>query len=225
MLAKNRLNRILIQGSGTESGREHVEINSYAFNGNDGPFPEIEIVNVYSVEIHSNAFYRKSQENNQMHCGFIYICDLLSFFASSLRVCFWINSTGEFKLNITNCAKVRIFSEAFANTTFHGHFEKIPDLILLERALAKSSPKITVHNCHLDEVQRLDVSLKEIKFSNSHIGTVRTNAFDVIKIDSIIFEHCYIDTIQANAFTEKVSADDFVAAIFMWIKIAENPPI
>lgn len=59
VLTNNRLNRIKIQGSGMESGREHVEIRSNAFNGNAGPFPEIEIVNIYSVEIHSNAFYCK----------------------------------------------------------------------------------------------------------------------------------------------------------------------
>lgn len=117
-----------------------------------------------------------------------------------------IDFTVEFKLNITNCAKVRVFSEAFANTTFHGHFENIPDLNLLERAFSKSLAKVSIHNCHLDELQRLDAALKEIKFSKTHIGTVRANAFDVIKIDAIIFEHCNIDAIQTNAFTEKVRA-------------------
>lgn len=110
----------------------------------------------------------------------------------------------EFKLNITNCAKVRVFSEAFADTTFHGHFENILDLDFLERAFSRSSARITITNSKLDEVRRLDASLKEIKFSNSRIGTIQTNAFDVIKIDSIIFEKCTIDTIQNNAFTEKV---------------------
>lgn len=57
VLVNNRLNRIMIQGSGTNYGREHVEINPFAFNGNTGPFPEIEIANVYSVNIRPNAFY------------------------------------------------------------------------------------------------------------------------------------------------------------------------
>lgn len=110
----------------------------------------------------------------------------------------------EFKLNITNCAKVRIFSEAFANTTFHGHFENIHDFQLLERAFSKSTAKVTINNSRLDELRRLEASLKEIKFSNTHIGIIQTNAFDVIKIDSIIFENCHIDIIQSNSFTEKV---------------------
>ncbi|XP_031628449.1 uncharacterized protein LOC116344162 [Contarinia nasturtii] len=164
----NRLNRIMIQGSGFDTGREHVEIKANAFSGNFGPFPEIEIVNVHTVNIRSNAFYR------------------------------------EFKLNITNCAKVRIFSEAFASTTFHAHFENIADFQLLERAFSKSTAKVTINNSRLDELKRLDATLKEIKFTNTHIGVVQTNAFDVIKIDSIIFENCHIETIQANAFTEKL---------------------
>lgn len=112
--------------------------------------------------------------------------------------------TVEFRLNITNCAKVRIFSEAFASTTFHGYFEHIRDFQLLERAFSKSNARITISNSRMDELKRLDASLKEIKFSNTHIGSIQTNAFDVIKIDSIMFENCHIETIQTNAFTEKV---------------------
>lgn len=56
ILSNNRLNRIKIQGTGAD---EHVEIRGNAFYGNMGPFPEIEIVNVGSVNILSNAFYRK----------------------------------------------------------------------------------------------------------------------------------------------------------------------
>lgn len=61
VLTKNRLNRIKIQGSGTDSG--HVEIAKNAFNNNSGPFPDIEIVNVESVHIQSGAFYRKFTQN------------------------------------------------------------------------------------------------------------------------------------------------------------------
>lgn len=189
-----------------ESGREHVEIHANAFNGNAGPFPEIELVNIYSVEIHSNAFYCK-------WCNFSWCkCE------TRINSCFVfisrpIGLTVEFKLNITNCAKVLIFSEAFANTTFHGHFENIPDLKLLERAFSKSSAKVTMHNCRLDELQRLDATLKEIKFSHTHIGAVRSHAFDVIKIDAIIFERCNIDIIQTNAFTEKVRTRIFLPPI------------
>lgn len=108
-------------------------------------------------------------------------------------------------MNITNCAKLWIFAEAFANTTFHGHFENINDFQLLERAFSKTTAKISIENSKLDEIQPLDASLKEIKFSNSNIGEIKRNAFDVLKIDSIIFENCHIGIIRNQALTEKVS--------------------
>lgn len=58
VLADNSLNRVMIQGNGMHSD-EHVEISSNAFYGNSGPFPKIDIVNVHTVIIRSNAFYSK----------------------------------------------------------------------------------------------------------------------------------------------------------------------
>lgn len=54
---QNRLNRVLIEGS--KWGREQVEVDTKAFNGMAGPFPEIEIANVHTVFIHPKAFYSK----------------------------------------------------------------------------------------------------------------------------------------------------------------------
>lgn len=58
MFMTNRINRISIQGTYPHS-EEHLEFNSRAFFGNNGPFPEIEIKNVHTVLIQANAFYRK----------------------------------------------------------------------------------------------------------------------------------------------------------------------
>lgn len=116
----------------------------------------------------------------------------------------------EFQLNITNCAKVSIFPEAFANTSFHGYFENIRDFQLQERAFSKSRAKVLIQNSRMDELQRLDASLKEIKFCNTYIGEIKTNAFDVLNLDSIVFDNCQINTIQSNALTEKV------CSIYFW---------
>lgn len=116
----------------------------------------------------------------------------------------FLTLAGEFKLNISNCAKVQIRSEAFANTEFYGHFENIPDLQLDERAFSNSSAKVTIQDSRMTQVERLDAILKEIKFSNTHIGTIRSHAFDAYSIDSIIFDKCDIERIESNAFPEKV---------------------
>lgn len=57
MFAGNNLNRITIEGTGSRSGREMVEIRSNAFYGNSGPFPEIDILNVHSVFIQNGSFF------------------------------------------------------------------------------------------------------------------------------------------------------------------------
>lgn len=58
MFVNNKINRISIQGT-HPYGQEHLEISSKAFHGNTGPFPEIEIRNVHTVLIQTNAFYRE----------------------------------------------------------------------------------------------------------------------------------------------------------------------
>lgn len=56
----------------------------------------------------------------------------------------------------------------------------------------------------MDELQRLDGTLKEIKFINTHIDVIKSNAFDRPEIGSIVFENCYIEHIQNNALTNQV---------------------
>lgn len=113
--------------------------------------------------------------------------------------------TGEFELNITNCHKVVIFDEAFANTSFNGNFENISDLQLRDRAFAKSTmPKVLIKNCNLEELKRLEI-MKQIEFIDSYIKEIVDGAFDVLQIVSIVFQNCKIDNIGKNAFTDKVS--------------------
>lgn len=116
-----------------------------------------------------------------------------------------LRATGEFKLNIIDCNKVVIFAEAFVGTHFNGRFDNIPNLILIEKAFVKSEAKIYINNCQIDQLQRLETPLKEIKFTNTHINEISTGAFDVLSINTIIFENCVIGTIQKNALTGRVS--------------------
>lgn len=47
-------------------------------------------------------------------------------------------------------------------------------------------------------------SFKEIRFINTNIKEVLTKAFDVNKIDSLVFENCNIGVLKSQAVTEKV---------------------
>lgn len=104
-----------------------------------------------------------------------------------------------------DCNKVVIFAQAFVGTQFNGYFDNIPNLIILERAFVRSEAKVYINKCRIDQLQRLDTPLKEIKFTNTHINEISTGAFDVLSINSIIFENCVIGTFQKNALTVRVS--------------------
>lgn len=54
---KNKINKIQIEGQ--PNGTENVEIETNAFVGNDGPFPQIDIVNCHTVVLRKNAFHGK----------------------------------------------------------------------------------------------------------------------------------------------------------------------
>lgn len=118
---------------------------------------------------------------------------------------FFVRLTGEFQLNIVNCHKVIIFGEAFKDTKFNGYFDNIPNLMILERAFTRSDAKIYINNCTIDQLQRMEASLKEIKFTNSRINEIQTGAFDVLSVNSIIFENCVLGRIQKRALSERVS--------------------
>lgn len=99
-----------------------------------------------------------------------------------------------------------IFPEAFYNTTFHGHLENIADLHIFEKAfISNEQTKIEIIKCYIDQLNRLEASLQEIKFVHSTINTIKSGAFDVISINSIIFDDCKIDTIEAKTTTERVN--------------------
>lgn len=113
-------------------------------------------------------------------------------------------SVGELKINISNCHEVIIFAEAFAASDFQGHFNNIIDLRPHAGSFSKAQAKLFIDNCHIEELLRLDTSLKEIRFTNSRIDKIATGAFDVLNINSIIFDRCTIGVIESKATTEKV---------------------
>lgn len=111
---------------------------------------------------------------------------------------------GEFKINVSDCHDVIIFAEAFATSDFQGHFNNITDLRPQARSFSKAQAKLFIEDSRIEQLLRLDTSLKEIRFTNSVIGTITTGAFDVLSINSIIFDRCSIGVIESKATTERV---------------------
>lgn len=109
-------------------------------------------------------------------------------------------------LNISNCKSVIILEKAFYNTSFRGHFENIVDLRLHEKAFGSLKDTfIKIHKCNIDTLARLETSMMSINFSHTQIDTIASGAFDVVELDSIVFEYCNIRRIEMKALSNRVS--------------------
>lgn len=64
----NTVNRISIEGDAAawQSSRTQVEVGPEAFKGNNGPFPEIEISNLFTVVLRTKAFSGKENSRQRM---------------------------------------------------------------------------------------------------------------------------------------------------------------
>lgn len=111
----------------------------------------------------------------------------------------------EFNLNVTRAAEVVIMSNAFSvkesDILMHG----VKDIRIQDDAFRGSvSTKLDIVNCGIGSLCELRASFKQIRFINSNIKEVLSKAFDVNKIDSLIFEDCNIGVLKSQAVTEKL---------------------
>lgn len=171
------MNRLLIEGS--RNGNAHVEINRFAFDGNDGRFPEFNITDCGKLWLKTHAFTDATKVKN--------------------------NLFNEFILKVTNIKEMNIFDDAFSKASFHGYFRNIDDLQIFAKGFAgATNSKISITSVTIDKLQRIESSLKEIKIVDSSVKTISKDAFDVISLASIVFQNCKIGVIEANVFSPKV---------------------
>lgn len=117
-----------------------------------------------------------------------------------------------------NSAKVSLCADAFKNTLISGTFQQIHDLDLQANVFANISgySKLRIQQCSLKTLPALNALFDSVKFIDSNITEIQSNAFGVKSIEiskyinnqtdnsSIIFEKCQVETIQENAFTRGV---------------------
>ncbi|KAL9873804.1 ben isoform 2-T2 [Glossina fuscipes fuscipes] len=165
----NTVNSITVEGQYADG--EQIEVNTEAFRDNNGPYPEINFNNVYTVIIRTKAF------------------------------------SGNCKLTVRNSNDLILYADAFENAKINGLFVGIRDLRIGEKAFNSAQAKLRIESSNIDNIYRFEASLREIRFVNCTIGTINAGTFDVIKINSIVFESCRIDVIKARAITEKLFSD------------------
>lgn len=177
----NKINHVAINGSffrhnykNGNNGEEFVLIDKKAFRGINAPLPEIILHNLNTIVLNDFAFSD-------------------------------ITRGGEFILTINDTKNVFVHSKTFVNTTFHAKLFEIDELLLKENAFSGSmSSKVAIDNAYLKELNRITANLKELKIENSKIEIIKSNALDVLSLDSLILSNVKIDEIESNALTEKV---------------------
>ncbi|XP_062536746.1 uncharacterized protein LOC134205484 [Armigeres subalbatus] len=111
----------------------------------------------------------------------------------------------EFMLNVTSSKEVIIMPEAFSVPESEILFNGVRDIRIQEDAFRNSiATKIDIVNSAIKTLFELRASFRQIQFINSTIEEISTKAFDVNKIDSLIFENCRIDVLKSEAITEKL---------------------
>ncbi|XP_055524901.1 uncharacterized protein LOC129718292 [Wyeomyia smithii] len=111
----------------------------------------------------------------------------------------------EFKLNVTNAGEVIIMPGAFSVPESEILLNNVKDIRIQEDAFKGSrSTKLDITNSGIKILSELRASFRQIQFVNTTIEQISTKAFDVTKIDSLIFENCEIDRLMSQAITEKL---------------------
>lgn len=111
----------------------------------------------------------------------------------------------EFNLNVTRAAEVVIMPSAFSVKESDILMDSVKDIRIQDNAFSGSlSTKLDIVNCGIGRLCELRASFRQIRFINSNINEVQSKAFDVNKIDSLVFEDCSIGVLRSQAVTEKL---------------------
>lgn len=182
-LGRSKINHLTVKGNylsnkggnSVRNGQERLEIFKRAFDGNNAPLPEIELLNLHTIILRDHAF------ENINHLGEF---DLNITEAWEVTV-----SESAFKNTIFQATFNRISELQLNERSFSGSKES----------------KIHIMFSYIRNLHRINASLKELKIENSEIETIKKYSLDVLAIDSLILRNTKIDLIESKAITEKVT--------------------
>ena len=158
------------------NGEERLEIGRKAFDGNNAPLPEIELLNLHTIVLRDNAF-----EN---------INNLGEFDLNVTEAWDVMVHENTFRGTIFQATFNRIRELQLNERSFSGSRES----------------KVHIMNSYLRSLNKIDASLKELKIENSEIETIKKYSMDVLTIESLILMNTKIDLIESQAITEKVNS-------------------
>lgn len=169
------VNNLMVEGVGY--GKKQIEIQEFTFDGIRGTLPLINLTNCDVIALRSQSFSPTPGNNNP-----------------------------GYKLFIDATDEIDIFPHAFNQTAFHGHFSNIKELNIQTNAFLNTpSSVIRITSSTIGRLSKLTNSLKSFDVSNSVINVIESETFDAFELTSIVFQNCTINTIESNAFTNRVS--------------------
>ncbi|CRK91252.1 CLUMA_CG004932, isoform A [Clunio marinus] len=193
--SNNRINSLTIQGLNhhdSKTSKNQVLLSSHSLLGIRGNFPEITFKNINAVVLSEKS----------------------------------MDGLLEINLIAENIWQFIIHREVFGTTSFNASFSDIAELILEDGFLSTSSynltkPKMFINRSWLRNIFPMrGKKLTEFRIENSEIGSIKTSAFNVIEIPSIILDNVTIQDIESDIFREGIAIENLAVTNCKIEKIA-----
>lgn len=175
----NHINAFSIQGSREdfEKTQSFVELSKHALDGIYGTLPEISFKNLKTVILNERSLDKLLEVN----------------------------------LVVENVWQLIAEKETFGTTTFNASFSDIADLrfresVLLTENYNLTTPKIFINRSWIDNFYPLrGKKVTELRIENSEIKTLKSSAFSILELPSLIMDNVTIHMIESDVLKVNVS--------------------
>lgn len=175
----NRINSVAVQGTRDDfkMSDNNVVLHRQALNGVGGNFPEISFRNLKTIVLSEGS----------------------------------LDKMLEINLIVENIWQFTALRGVFGSTSFNATFHDIAELVLSDGVLATNSfnltkPKIFINRSWIRNFHPMrGRKLTELRIENSEIETVKSLAFSILELPSLILDNVTIQSIESDIFSTGVS--------------------
>lgn len=200
---KNRINSVAVQGSRDEFklSQSHVVLQKHALNGVGGIFTEVSFRNLKSVILSEMSLDGLLEINLIVENIWQLIAKKEVFGATSF------NAVSSPNKNINNVIGFIFFPHLLSFKSF----SDVADLVLNDGVLTTTSfnltkPKIFINRSWINNFHPMrGKKLTELRIENSEIGIIKSSAFNILELNSLILDNVKINSIENDIFREAVS--------------------
>lgn len=140
-----------------------------------------------------------------------------------------LDNAREVILFVESVWRVTVEKEVFGSTLYNATFNDIADLNLNEGFLRTSLHmpgmlSVYISRCHITHLMPIGArSLTELRIENSDVEVIKSKAFNIAEINSLILNNVKIQSIEEDIFREGVRISKYIYLIFCeYAKIYAN---